>query len=87
MTKQSLLQFPCQFPLKVIGHNKDTIETTILQILQRHFTDISTISISSRLSQDSKYRSFTLQLTPTSQAHLDAIYIDFTSCTDIIMVL
>ena len=85
--KDTLLEFPCDFPIKAMGLSDSGFEARALEIVRRHAPDFSSERMYSAASKQGKYISVTFTLQATSQAQLDAIYRGLTSCDDIVMVL
>ena len=85
--KPSLLQFPCEFPIKVFGRNQDGLDALVLAIVRSHAPDIAENAVSSRLSGGSKYTALTVTVNAQSQAQLDSIYLELSACPEIIMAL
>jgi len=84
----SLLQFPCDFPIKAVGLTREGLESTILSVVNRHAAgQLSEGCLTSRTSKQGKYTSVTVNLRAESQAQLDAIYRELSSSPDILMVL
>ena len=73
-TRQSLLQFPCNFPLKVIGKNVEAFEIQVMSIVQKYLTGGETTHCSRRLSAGSKYLALTISFIAHSQDQIDALY-------------
>ncbi len=84
---ETLLEFPCDFPIKAMGLSTSGFEIRALAIVRRHAPDFSSERMYSAASKQGKYISVTFTLMATSQAQLDAIYRELTSCEDIVMVL
>lgn len=82
-----LLEFPCNFPLKVIGLANEQFETAVYSIVRKHLAELSEAAIKMRYSQDKKYLSLTVNAWVVSREQLDAIYIDLSSHEAIMMVL
>ncbi len=40
---QELLQFPCEFPIKVMGLTSQSFETMVVEIVRRHIGDLNTV--------------------------------------------
>jgi putative lipoic acid-binding regulatory protein len=76
MTEQpeTLLEFPCAFPLKVMGLSSDALAQTVLEIVRRHAPGFDGAQMEMRASSGGKYVSLTCTITATSKAHLDALY-------------
>jgi len=76
MTEQpeTLLDFPCAFPLKVMGLSSDALAQTVLEIVRRHAPGFDGAQMEMRASSGGKYVSLTCTITATSKAQLDALY-------------
>lgn len=70
----SPLQFPCDFPLKVMGENSDDFVTAIHAIVCEHAPDYDHTTTASNTSRTGKYVSLTLTINAHSREQLDAIY-------------
>ncbi len=82
-----VFQFPCDFPLKAMGHNTAEFETLIVTIVRRHAPDLADHAVSSRLSANGKYRSVTATFTAHSRAQLDALYAELSAHEQVLMLL
>jgi putative lipoic acid-binding regulatory protein len=78
-TKESLLEFPCPFPLKIMGARHDEFAQTILGVVQLHDPDFDGATMEMRASSGGKYISLTCTVTATSQEQLDNLYRALTS--------
>lgn len=87
MTNESLLQFPCDFPVKVMGEASAEFEIAVLDIIHRHAPDLKENAIFSRASKDGKYLALTITVVAQSQMQLDAIYHALTACKLVLMAL
>ena len=76
--KDTLLEFPCEFPLKVMGKADDTLAQTVLEIVTRHAPDFDGATMEMRASSGGNYLSITCTVIATSKPQLDAIYMDLT---------
>lgn len=83
----SSIEFPCAFPLKVIGRNEDQFEQFVLDLVQKHITEVDSEGLTSRPSRDGKYVSVTIMLFPKSKDQLDAVYMDLSSSKRVLMAL
>jgi putative lipoic acid-binding regulatory protein len=83
----SLLEFPCDFPIKALGLSREGLERQVLAIVLRHAPDLDENAVTSRRSGGGKYTAVTVALRAQSQAQLDAIYQDLTACPEIAMAL
>ncbi len=88
MDKQdSPLKFPCDFPIKAMGLATSGFEVKALEIVRRHAPDFDVEQMHSNSSKQGKYISATFNICATSQQQLDTIYLELTSCDDILVVL
>lgn len=80
--EESLIQFPCTFPIKVVGVNVPEFYTSICAIAKKHDPSFSASEerIKSKESKTGKYRSFTISLYVTERATLDGVYQALTDC-------
>ncbi|KTD26163.1 MULTISPECIES: YbeD family protein [Legionella] len=85
--KKSLLQFPCHFPIKIIGKKTDLFAAEIKQITQKHFPDMLDESIIYQESQQGNYLSITVVVFAHDQQSLDALYLELTRHPDTKWVL
>jgi len=72
--QETLLEFPCAFPLKVMGLTNDALAQTVLDIVLRHAPDFDGATMEMRASSGGKYVSLTCTINATSKPQLDALY-------------
>lgn len=87
MADATLFEFPCDFPLKVLGRRSDDFRSIVLGIVQKHAGDIALERIEERPSRDGNYLSLTCTFAAQSREQLDALYRDLTSCERVLVVL
>lgn len=87
MTDESLLSFPCQFPIKIMGRNEPELETTVTMIVRRHVPDLGEGAITLRQSGKGNYISLTVTVNATSKVQLDDLYRELSACELTLMVL
>lgn len=87
MHDETLLKFPCDFPLKVMGRNNDDFRSIVIGIVEKHAGNIELNRIEERPSRDGTYLGITITVTATSKAQLDAIYMELTSCERVLVSL
>jgi putative lipoic acid-binding regulatory protein len=73
---KSLIEFPTDFPLKIIGKTQDGFAQAVAAVVVRHDPSFAVASIEMRASKHAKYLSLTCTVKATSQAQLDALYQD-----------
>jgi putative lipoic acid-binding regulatory protein len=85
--QESVLQFPCQFPIKAMGTSTIELDLHVVEIVRRHVDNIHENSAQSRPSKGGKYTAVTVTITATSKQQLDAIYQDLTDSPHVLMAL
>lgn len=87
MSRPTAFEFPCSFPLKVIGKDETGFLEIVSTIVQKHVGELRESAFSLRSSEQGKYLSVTVTFTATSQDQLDTLYRELTSHERIVMVL
>ena len=85
--QESLLTFPCDFPIKAMGKAGCDLDMVVVEIVRRHAPDLHEGAIRSRTSTKGNYVSVTVTVRATSRAQLDAIYQDLVDCEAVLMAL
>lgn len=83
----SLLEFPCAFPIKVMGRSGSGFEATALAIVRRHAPDFDVAAMNTVASARGKYLSVTFTIQASSREQLDDLYRELTACEELLMVL
>lgn len=78
MADETLLAFPCDFPLKIMGETRNGFALAVLEVVRVHAPDFDGATIEMRPSSSGKYLSLTCTVRATSKAQLDALYQDLT---------
>jgi putative lipoic acid-binding regulatory protein len=73
-SKPALIDFPCDFPIKVMGEMQDGFADTITALIQTVQPTFSAANIEMRASSGGKYISLTCHVHVASQDQLDAVY-------------
>jgi putative lipoic acid-binding regulatory protein len=75
MTEQpSLIEYPCDFPIKIMGKAEQDFTQMALAIVRYHAPDFDAATMSVRASKNGTYLSVTCTIRATSRAQLDALY-------------
>ena len=73
-TAPPLIDFPSEFPIKVMGETENQFSETVIMLIQSIIPTFNPESIESRVSSSGKYTSFTCTVRVESQVQLDDIY-------------
>ena len=87
MNDESLLQFPCDFPIKVMGVGGPGFQTLIVELVRRRAPDLDETRVRVRDSRAGRYQSVTVTVNARDRAQLDAIYQDLSGHPHIKLVL
>ena len=83
----SLLEFPCDFPIKVMGESGDDFTAAMLAVVLRHAPDFDLATMERRASKGGRYSSLTCTIRATSQQQLDDLYREITAHPLVVMAL
>ncbi len=72
--QETLVEFPCDFPIKVMGETRDEFAQTIIEVIRIHDSDFDATKVEMRASSAGKYLSLTCTVYVSSKPQLDDIY-------------
>ncbi|MDQ6990729.1 MAG: DUF493 domain-containing protein [Mariprofundaceae bacterium] len=84
---ETLLTFPCIFPIKIMGIASDKFEASMMMLANQHIEDMEQVTIQQKVSKNGTYISITMTFEAQSQQQLDALYRAFSAHSDVKMVL
>jgi putative lipoic acid-binding regulatory protein len=87
MAEDTLLEFPTDFPIKIMGAATDEFRSLVIGIVTRHFGAVDPALIEERPSSGGKYLGLTITVRAESKAQLDAVYTELTSCRQVLVAL
>ena len=87
MTEESAIEFPCEFPIKMMGRNTPEFRTTARALVEKHAGTVRDDAVQDTLSRNDRFVSITVTITAKSQQQLDAIYQDVSDHEDVLMAL
>ena len=85
--KPKLLQFPCSYPLKVMGKNTHEFYAVVSAIIGSHLTGSGDATYHSTTSSGGKYLSVTATFQAQSEEQLAAIYKELNQSALVLMTL
>jgi len=85
--EESLLEFPCKFPVKAMGRSQDGFESLVTGIILGHAEMIVNEPITINPSGSGNFVSVTVTIEARSKAQLDRIYQDLTDCEQVLVAL
>ena len=83
----TLLQFPCTYPLKVLGRNGNAFHAAVTAIIEKHVAAPCQVTYSIRMSSQDTYMSITATFIAESATQLSAIYEELSRHELVLMTL
>jgi putative lipoic acid-binding regulatory protein len=87
VSDDSLLEFPCDIPVKVFGRNEASFRDAVVAIVTSHYGDFSELDVVERSSRGNKYVSMTINVRAENREQIDALYTELSGHDAILMVL
>jgi len=85
--QETLLEFPCKFPVKAMGRLEDGFEVLVTELILVHAEMYSGEMVTTNPSSSGNYISVTVTIEALSKAQLDRIYQDLTDCEQVLIAL
>lgn len=87
MPDASLIEYPCDFPLKILGKTQGGFAQAVLEVVTRHAPDFDGATLQMKASSGGNYLSVTCVIRATSREQLDALYRELCDHPQVVMVL
>jgi putative lipoic acid-binding regulatory protein len=88
MTADSqIAEYPCDFPIKILGHTRAGFAQAILEVVRRHAPEFDGAAMEMRSSKRGKYLSLTCVIRAHSREQLDGLYRELCDHPMVVMVL
>ena len=85
--EDSLIDYPCDFPIKVIGKSQQGFAQALAEVVVRHDPGFNAATMEMRSSSNTRYTSLTCTVRATSREQLDALYQELCDHPLVTMVL
>ena len=76
--KDSLIEYPCRFPIKVMGAMVDGFADALAEVAREFDPDFDAATMELRPSKGGNYLGVTITVTATSREQLDGLYLRLT---------
>jgi uncharacterized protein len=83
----SLLEFPCDFPIKMMGRDQPEFRAAAFEVIERHAGPVADDAVRESSSREGRFLSITVTIRATSQQQLDDIYRELSSHEQILVAL
>jgi putative lipoic acid-binding regulatory protein len=81
------IEFPCDYPVKIVGENRDSFEQTVLELTRQHAPEVREEHISVRASSAGNYCAVTITIRATSEVQLRELHATLKTCPLVRLVL
>ena len=81
------IEFPCDYPIKVLGRISDAFEAIILEVFERHAPGFDQQSITLKASSKGTFTSMTVTITATGKTQLEDLHQDLLATGHVQMVI
>ncbi len=79
MTEDTLLKFPTDFPVKIMGKRVDGFAEAMVALVLEHAPDFEAATLEMKPSREGNYMALTATINATSKQQLDNLYRALTS--------
>ena len=85
--QETLLEFPCMFPVKAMGRDDGSFEALVTKIILSHAVMSAGVPVTTNMSSSGSYLSVSVTIEALSKAQLDRIYQQLTDCEQVLVAL
>lgn len=87
MSDDTLFDFPCDFPIKVMGRDTTEFHETARRLVEKHAGPVPDDAIQTASSRNGRFVSITVTVRAKSREQLDAIYREVSAHEDVLWAL
>lgn len=87
MNEAVAIEYPLEFPIKIMGRRVPGFARTVVDIVRKHAPDFDEATVELRPSKKNTYLSVTCTIIATSREQLDALYQELGDHPAVAMVL
>ena len=66
--------FPCDYPVKIVGENRDAFAETVIELTRRHAPEITDEHVQVRASREGNYCAVTITIRATGEPQLRELH-------------
>jgi putative lipoic acid-binding regulatory protein len=81
------IEFPCPYPIKVLGTSSEQFESIIIEVFERHAPGFDQQTIVARGSSKGTFTAITITITATGPDQLQALHQDLLATGHVKMVI
>lgn len=87
MNDETVMEFPCEFPIKVMGKDSPEFVATARSLIEKHAGPVHDDAVRTARSSEGNFVSVTVTISASSRQQLDDIYRDLSAHDDVLMAL
>jgi len=87
MSENTIMEFPCDFPIKMMGRESPDFHATARQLVEKHTGPLDDDAFQAAQSRNGRFVSITVTVCAQSREQLDDIYRELTAHDDVLMAL
>lgn len=87
MNERRLLQFPTDYPIKVVGRASDALRPEVDAIVARHVPDFDPSRTSERRSANGNFLSLSYTIRAVSAEQVTALAKELSSCSSVLILI
>ena len=81
------IEFPCDYPIKVLGRSTAVFRSVVLEVFARHAPGVTEDAVVEKGSSKGTFTSLTITITATGPEQLEALHRDLMATGQVQMVL
>ncbi len=81
------IEFPCDYPIKVLGRSSDAFQSLVIEVFERHAPGFDQEAVSIRASSKGTFTAITITITATGREQLEALHQDLLATGHVQMVI
>jgi putative lipoic acid-binding regulatory protein len=85
--QDGLLEFPCRFPIKILGKERPDFQNHVVGLISSHVGEVATTDIVVRPSSKGNFLALTVTISADSREQLDNVYRSLTASKRVLFVL
>lgn len=85
--EESLLEFPCEFPIKVVGRSSDDFATHVLTLIEPIVGLLENDTVKHQPSRNGNFVSLTISFVAQNQTQLNRVYETLSASPDVLFTL
>ena len=87
MTEPPRIEFPCDYPIKVIGESEPDAVAEIIAVVRKHAPELTPDQVNTRASKEGNFQSVRMNIVATGETQLRALHTELMALPSVRLVL